>query len=94
MWEFLRNDIFNSNAFFRNSTGQGKPNLKQNQFGATFGGPIRHNKLFFFTSYQGTRQGQRARHHLHLEPDSARPHRRPFRVNARLAVLRRQPRRR
>ena len=56
LWEFLRNDIFNANAFFRNATGQTKPNLKQNQFGATFGGPIRRNKLFFFTSYQGTRQ--------------------------------------
>ena len=56
LWEFLRNDIFNANAFFRNSTGQPKPNLKQNQFGATAGGPVKRNKLFFFTSYQGTRQ--------------------------------------
>ena len=55
-WEFLRNDIFNANAFFRNSTGQPKPNLKQNQFGATAGGPVKRNKLFFFASYQGTRQ--------------------------------------
>ncbi len=56
LWEFLRNDVFNANAFFRNSTGQPKPNLKQNQFGATLGGPIKTNKLFFFGSYQGTRQ--------------------------------------
>ena len=56
LWEFLRNDIFNANAFFRNSTGQPKPNLKQNQFGATAGGPAKRNKLFFFASYQGTRQ--------------------------------------
>lgn len=56
LWEFLRNDIFNANAFFRNATGQPKPNLKQNQFGATAGGAVRRNKLFFFTSYQGTRQ--------------------------------------
>jgi hypothetical protein len=56
VWEFVRNDIFNANSFFRNSTGQSKPNLKQNQFGATLGGPIRRKKLFFFTSYQGTRQ--------------------------------------
>ena len=38
-WEFVRNDIFNANAFFRNATGQPKPNLKQNQFGVTLGGP-------------------------------------------------------
>jgi hypothetical protein len=56
LWEFLRNDVFNANAFFRNVAGQPKPNLKQNQFGATAGGPIRRNRLFFFTSYQGTRQ--------------------------------------
>ena len=56
LWEFLRNDVFNANAFFRNSTGQRKPNLKQNQFGATLGGAAIRNKLFFFGSYQGTRQ--------------------------------------
>jgi hypothetical protein len=55
-WEFLRNDVFNANAFFRNATGQPKPNLKQNQFGATAGGPVKRNKLFYFSSYQGTRQ--------------------------------------
>ena len=56
LWEFLRNDVFNANAFFRNRTGQPKPNLKQNQFGATLGGPLKKNKWFFFGSYQKTRQ--------------------------------------
>ena len=56
LWEFNRNDIFNANAFFSNSTGQRKPNLKQNQFGAAVGGPVKHNKLFFFGSWQGTKQ--------------------------------------
>ena len=28
-WEFVRNDIFNANDFFRNSAGQSKPNFKQ-----------------------------------------------------------------
>src|SRR5437016_8701864 len=55
-WEFVRNDIFNANAFFRNATGQPRANLKQNQFGGTIGGPIKKDKLFFFSSYQGTRQ--------------------------------------
>lgn len=55
-WEFLRNDDLNANTFFRNATAQPKPVLKQNQFGFDFGGPIRKDKLFFFTSYQGTRQ--------------------------------------
>ena len=56
LWEFNRNDIFNANAFFSNSTGQRKPHLKQNQFGAAVGGPVKHNKLFFFGSWQGTLQ--------------------------------------
>jgi hypothetical protein len=55
-FEFVRNDIFNANDFFRNSAGQPRPNFKQNQFGGVFGGPIKKNKLFFFGSYQGTRQ--------------------------------------
>lgn len=55
-WDFLRNDIFNANAFFRNATRQSKPNLKQNQFGGTLGGPIVKDRLFFFLSYQGTLQ--------------------------------------
>ena len=55
-WEFVRNDIFNANAFFRNATGQPKPNLKQNQFGVSLGGPVLRNRWFFFGSYQGTRQ--------------------------------------
>jgi len=55
-WEFVRNDIFNANAFFRNSAGQSRPNLKQNQYGSTLGGPVRRNKLFYFGSWQGTRQ--------------------------------------
>jgi hypothetical protein len=56
LWEFVRNDIFNANAFFRNTAGQPKSHLKQNQFGVTAGGPAIRNKLFFFASYQGTRQ--------------------------------------
>lgn len=56
LWEFLRNDDLNANTFFRNKTGQPTPVLKQNQFGFDLGGPVRKEKLFFFTSYQGTRQ--------------------------------------
>jgi hypothetical protein len=56
LWEFFRNDDLNANTFFRNLADQPRPVLKQNQFGFDFGGPIRHDKLFFFTSYQGTRQ--------------------------------------
>jgi hypothetical protein len=56
LFEFLRNDDLNANTFFQNSTGQPRGALKQNQFGGVVGGPIKKDKLFFFFSYQGTRQ--------------------------------------
>ncbi|HEX4285592.1 MAG TPA: TonB-dependent receptor [Terracidiphilus sp.] len=54
-WEFLRNDVLNANNFFSKLTGQPRPVLKQNQFGATIGGPIWRGKTFFFGAYQGLR---------------------------------------
>ena len=56
LFEFVRNDVFNANDFFLNSTGQPRAVLKQNQFGGTIGGPILKKKIFYFGSYQGTRQ--------------------------------------
>jgi hypothetical protein len=56
LFEYFRNDALNANDFFRNLTHQRRPVLKQNQFGFTFGGPVRRDKMSFFTSYQGTRQ--------------------------------------
>jgi Carboxypeptidase regulatory-like domain/TonB dependent receptor-like, beta-barrel len=62
IWEFNRNNFFNANDFFfkRSEAGEGLPNkppeVKQNQYGGTFGGPIKKDKIFFFGSYQGTRQ--------------------------------------
>jgi len=56
LWEFVRNDIFNANDFFLNAAGQPRPNLKQNQFGGAIGGPFKRNKIFFFGSFQATRQ--------------------------------------
>lgn len=52
-WEFVRNNLFNANDFFSKLAGQPRPDLKQNQFGASIGGPIRHDKTFFFGAYQG-----------------------------------------
>jgi hypothetical protein len=52
-WEFVRNNKFNANDFFSKLAGQPKPDLKQNQFGAALGGPIRKNRLFYFGAYQG-----------------------------------------
>jgi hypothetical protein len=55
-FDFIRNTDFDSNAFFNIQAGLPRNNLKRNQFGGTFGGPILKDRLFFFTSYQGQRQ--------------------------------------
>ena len=54
LFEFLRNDNLDAADFFSNQTGQPKNALQYNQFGGSLGGPIRHNKTFFFADYQGT----------------------------------------
>jgi outer membrane receptor protein involved in Fe transport len=54
VWEFNRSDGLNSRNFFAPET-QPKPELKQNQFGATLGGPIMKDKLFVFGYYEGFR---------------------------------------
>jgi hypothetical protein len=56
VYEFFRNTIFNANSYFVKSVGQPRPELLQNQFGASIGGPIKRDKIFFFFNYQGTRQ--------------------------------------
>ena len=52
LYEYLRNDDLDARSFFNPSVSI----LKQNQFGGTAGGPVKHDKLFFFFSYEGTRQ--------------------------------------
>jgi hypothetical protein len=54
-FEFIRNDVLNANEWFRNLDGLPKAKLRWNEFGATLGGAIIKNKLFFFADYQGER---------------------------------------
>ncbi len=51
-FEFLRNNDFDARNFFATSV----PPFKRNEFGATFGGPIKKDKTFFFVQYAGLRQ--------------------------------------
>ncbi|MDE3178842.1 MAG: carboxypeptidase regulatory-like domain-containing protein, partial [Acidobacteriota bacterium] len=60
-WEFIRNSGLDARNFFERSRGE----FRQNQFGATLGGPVviphiynGHNKTFFFLDYEGTRVRQ------------------------------------
>jgi Carboxypeptidase regulatory-like domain len=53
LYEFLRNNAFDARNFF---DGSSVPPFQRNQFGATLGGPIKHQKTFFFLDYEGIRQ--------------------------------------
>ncbi len=54
-YEFFRNDQLNANTWSNNFLGDQRPAVRWNNFGGTFGGPIKHDKLFFFADYQGSR---------------------------------------
>lgn len=60
-FEFFRHDELNARNFFASQV----PLLRQNQFGATAGGPLRRNRIFWFGSYQGFRIRREA-----LQPSS------------------------
>ena len=55
LFEYLQNDKLNANTWENNKNGKPRGSYKQNQFGATLGGPIIKNRLFMFGDYQGTR---------------------------------------
>src|SRR5882762_3288828 len=74
MYEFFRNTVLNANNYCFPAT-QGvvcdKPQFNQNQFGGTFGGPVKKDQTFFFTSYEGRRIRQGIRSPLVFVPTSA-----------------------
>jgi len=53
VWDFLRNDKLDANTYFNNHWGAKRGHFTQNQYGATFGGPILKNRTFFFVDFQG-----------------------------------------
>lgn len=53
LYEFHRNDNLDARNFF---DGAQKPEFKRNQFGGSFGGPVRHDQTFFFFGYESLRE--------------------------------------
>jgi len=53
-FEFLRNTALDARGYFDPSRAA----FRQNQFGGTFGGPVKHQKIYFFGDYQGTRTNE------------------------------------
>lgn len=49
---YNRNSFFSANDWFNNQGGVARPHLNQNQIGGSLGGPIRKDKLFFYSNYE------------------------------------------
>lgn len=55
LFEFLRNEDLNARNFFSKALAR-KPEYRRNLYGASLGGPLLRDRLFFFGDYQGVRQ--------------------------------------
>ncbi len=55
LYEYFQNSDLNSNTWDNNHSHIAKAPIRDNRFGARLGGPIIHNKTFFFANYEGRR---------------------------------------
>jgi hypothetical protein len=58
LFEFFRNNDLDARNFFNFASVGPQAPFKRNDFGASFGGPLKKNKVFFFLAYEGLRQHQ------------------------------------
>jgi len=56
LYWYNRNNYFSANDWFNNKNGVSRPFLNSNEFGGTVGGPIKRDKLFFWSNYEGLRR--------------------------------------
>src|SRR6202008_55375 len=55
LFDYFRNDALDANDWFAHRYGLQKPEERQNDFGATLGGPLKRGRSFFFFSFAGLR---------------------------------------
>lgn len=60
LYEYHRNTLTSANSFFNNASGVPRQKLIRNVFGASLGGPIKKNRLFYFMNYEGRRDASEA----------------------------------
>ncbi len=59
-YEYLRNTATSANSFFNNSARVPRPQLNRNVYGASVGGPMKKEKLFYFLNYEGRKDASAA----------------------------------
>lgn len=75
VYDYLQNNVFNANDWFNRHYSLPKTAMRQNDFGATLGGPVelphhlrKHNRTFFFVNYEGLRIMQPFAAHMQYVP--------------------------